>query len=214
MSPAGVIAPLPSRTPGSWPPTSVAVSRICSRHPADRRIESRRHFSPARMLAPRDDRDGGAGRTAPLSCCCLMPLPGRRFAITFGASSPRALWSTRRSAARSGRVHQDCPPPWTIRAPSAQQVALGQPEARPVLQSWNAWHASCARVKVTRAPMVRETRTRRTADVPMPGSSVTTARNRCSAALPRTQRARQSHRFASRSICRTASNSVPRPEWI
>ena len=112
-------------------------------------LKSRRHFSPARMLAPRDDRDGGAGRTAPLSCCCLMPLPGRRFAITFGASSPRALWSTRRSAARSGHVCQDCPPPWTIRAPSAQQVALGQPEARPVLQSWNAWHASCFRVKVT-----------------------------------------------------------------
>ena len=59
---------VPSRTPGSSPPTSVAVSRICSRDPADRRIERGRTLeAPAPRpsgVSRRRPRPGPAGQTA------------------------------------------------------------------------------------------------------------------------------------------------------
>ena len=49
------------RTPGSSPPTSVAVSRTCSRHPADRRIESRTDPRGGRAPGRHESRDADPG---------------------------------------------------------------------------------------------------------------------------------------------------------
>lgn len=49
---------------------------------------------PSAVVLP-NDRDGGAGRTDPLSYCCLVPLPGR--------------WTVRRSVAGPGGLVESGP---------------------------------------------------------------------------------------------------------